>query len=65
MAFTLKNIVPWRSFDEYVAMFALTDEDLRKNILGCGDGPADFNAEITKRGGKIVSAVSRNDKSFP
>ncbi|MFH2047418.1 MAG: SAM-dependent methyltransferase [Pseudomonadota bacterium] len=52
----MKDIVPWgRSFSEYVAMFTLSDEDLAKPILGCGDGPASFNAELTKRGGTIVS----------
>lgn len=56
MAFQLKDIVPWgRSYQEYVAMFALSDDDLAKPILGCGDGPASFNAELTKRGGTIVS----------
>lgn len=57
MPFTLDQVVPWgRSYDEYVAMFALTGEDLRKRILGCGDGPASFNAELTRRGGAVVSA---------
>jgi hypothetical protein len=47
MPFTLDQIVPWgRSFDEYVRMFSLTPDDLDKNILGCGDGPASFNAAI-------------------
>jgi hypothetical protein len=56
MAFQLKDIVPWgRSFSEYVAMFALSDDDLAKPIVGCGDGPASFNADLTRRGGKIVS----------
>lgn len=56
MAFQLKDIVPWgRNFSEYVSMFALSDDDLSKSILGCGDGPASFNAEFTRRGGKIVS----------
>ncbi len=56
MAFQLKEIVPWgRSFSEYLAMFALSDDDLTKHILGCGDGPASFNAALTKRGGRIVS----------
>ena len=36
-------------------MFALSDDVLSKAILGCGDGPASFNAEFTKRGGRIVS----------
>lgn len=56
MAFKLKQIVPWgRSFQEYVDMFALSQDDLTRPILGCGDGPAGFNAELTKRGGTVVS----------
>ena len=56
MSFQLKDIVPWgRSFAEYVSMFALSADDLNKRILGCGDGPASFNAELTKRGGTVVS----------
>lgn len=56
MSFSLKNVVPWgRSFDEYVTMFALSDEDLAKKIVGCGDGPASFNCTLTKRGGSVVS----------
>ena len=56
MSFQLKEIVPWgRSFQEYVAMFALSEKDLGKRILGCGDGPASFNVELTKRGGTVVS----------
>lgn len=52
----LAEIVPWgRSFAEYQAMFALEAEDLGKKILGCGDGPACFNAELTARGGDVVS----------
>jgi hypothetical protein len=54
--FTLDEIVPWgRSFDEYRRMFALSDRDLAGFVLGCGDGPASFNAELTRRGGRIVS----------
>ena len=52
----LENIVPWgRSFDEYKEIFSLTETDLNKSILGCGDGPASFNAELTLLGGNIVS----------
>ena len=36
-------------------MFALSDEDLQRRILGCGDGPASFNAEFTALGGNVVS----------
>lgn len=56
MPFALANVVPWgRSFDEYVRMFALTADDLQASILGCADGPAAFNAILSRRGGKVVS----------
>lgn len=56
MPFSLEEVVPWgRSFKEYVAMFALTEADLQKRILGCSDGPAAFNADLTRRDGKIIS----------
>ena len=52
----LTETVPWgRSFDEYCRMFALDAVALERRILGCGDGPASFNAELTARGGRIVS----------
>ena len=41
--------------DEYRRMFALSDDDLRLNIVGCGDGPASFNAEATRRGSRVIS----------
>ncbi len=54
--FKLDDVVPWgRSFDEYVHMFSLTDEDLSERIISCGDGPASFNCELSQRGGSIVS----------
>jgi hypothetical protein len=54
--FTLDQIVPWgRSFDEYRAMFALSDGDLRSTMLGCADGPASFNAGAAARGCRVVS----------
>ena len=53
----LDSIVPWgRSCEEYRSMFNLIDSDLKKSILGCSDGPASFNAELTKCGGNVVSA---------
>ena len=56
MAFTLEQVVPWgRLFDEYRRLFALTDDDLRLKILGCGDGPASFNAAATRQGFSVVS----------
>ncbi|MFT6916567.1 MAG: hypothetical protein ACJAWL_002907 [Motiliproteus sp.] len=55
-AVKLNNIVPWgRSFEEYRSIFGLTDKDLNKRLLGCGDGPACFNSELTRRGGKMLS----------
>jgi hypothetical protein len=56
MSFELDNIVPWgRSFKEYRRMFALSPEDLTGRLLGCGDGPASFNAEATHRDVSVVS----------
>lgn len=56
MTIKYHDIKPWgRSFDEYFRMFSLTPADLRRKILGCGDGPASFNAELTERGGNIIS----------
>jgi len=52
----LQNIVPWgRTLAEYRAMFMLSDEALQGTILGCGDGPASFNAEIKTLGGNVIS----------
>jgi len=56
MAIVLKQVVPWgRSADEYCHMFALSQADLSGRILGAGDGPASFNAELTAKGFKVVS----------
>jgi hypothetical protein len=56
MGFTLEKVVPWgRSYDEYVAMFGLTEADLQLRILGCGDGPAGFNSQLSKLGGQVIS----------
>jgi hypothetical protein len=52
----LNEVVPWgRTLSEYKLMFALSDADLNKSILGCGDGPASFNAEMTELGHSVVS----------
>ena len=54
--FTLSSVVPWgRSYAEYVRMFALGDADLGGRVLGCGDGPASFNAGATRRGSRVIS----------
>lgn len=56
MGFTLDKVVLWgRSYEEYIAMFDLAEQEQILRILGCGDGPASFNAELTKRGGAVVS----------
>lgn len=56
MGFTLDKVVPWgRSYEEYVSMFGLSEADLGLRLLGCGDGPAAFNAALTGSGGQIVS----------
>jgi hypothetical protein len=36
-------------------MFALSERDVELKILGCGDGPASFNAEASRRGWRVVS----------
>jgi hypothetical protein len=52
----LTQTVPWgRSFVEYVRMFALSDRELAQRIVGCGDGPAAFNFEMSKRGHRVIS----------
>ncbi len=77
MAFELEFVVPWgRSYEEYIDMFALSDDDLGKRILGCGDGPAGFNARLTRQGGHVISVdplyacsadeiKTRIDETFP
>lgn len=52
----LEKVVPFgRSMDEYIKIFNLTDADLNKKIIGIGDGPASFNAEMTHLGKSVVS----------
>ena len=56
MDFNYKDIVPWgRSFDEYLDMFNLSEEDLTQDIVGVGDGPASFNFWMYQRGTPIIS----------
>jgi len=56
MAMKLKNVVPLgRSFDEYRLMFNLSKSALDKKIIGVGDGPASFNAEMKEMGKTVVS----------
>ncbi|MBK8807916.1 MAG: SAM-dependent methyltransferase [Bacteroidales bacterium] len=56
MAYELKQVVPWgRTLAEYTKMFSLSDKDLDLKILGVGDGPASFNAEMNTNGKKVIS----------
>ncbi len=52
----LNEVVPWgRTLAEYKLMFNLSETDLNTKILGCGDGPASFNSEMTGLGYSVVS----------
>lgn len=56
MPFSIDRVVPWgRMAAEYLAMFGLDESNLGGRILGCGDGPASFNAEMSARGHTVVS----------
>lgn len=56
MAFTLQEVIPWgRSAEEYRRMFSLGPAEACGRVLGCGDGPASWNAEWTAAGGRAVS----------
>lgn len=56
MVMKLEKVVPFgRSLDEYKSMFALADNALDTKIIGVGDGPTSFNAEMYALGKAIVS----------
>lgn len=56
MPFSIDRVVPWgRSAAEYQAMFDLDEADHGGRILGCGDGPASFNAELSAQRRSVVS----------
>lgn len=56
MSFTLDEIIPWgRSLSEYIKMFNLSPDDLQLKIIGCADGPASFNSEMTERNFSVTS----------
>ena len=47
MKFELEKVVPWgRNLKEYQEIFNLSNDDLDKNIISFGDGPASFNSEL-------------------
>lgn len=52
----LQRTVPWgRDFSEYLEMFSLSSLRAGDTVIGCGDGPASFNAEATSRGICVIS----------
>jgi hypothetical protein len=54
--FHYKDIIPWgRSFNEYLDIFNLSEEDMTRDIVGVGDGPASFNARMSQRGTPLIS----------
>jgi hypothetical protein len=56
MSVELDQIIPWgRSRHEYELMFGLRPDELSVRILGCGDGPASFNAEMSEAGHSVIS----------
>jgi SAM-dependent methyltransferase len=56
MSVVLEEVVPWgRTLDEYRLLFDLSDDDIRSRIIGCGDGPASFNAEMSELGYRVTS----------
>lgn len=56
MTFTIDNVYPWgRTLDEYRRMFDLSPSDLASSIVSLADGPASFNAELSARGGRVLS----------
>jgi len=56
MPIELDKVIPLgRSFEEYVKMFRLTQEELKGKILDCGGGPSSFNYETYIRGGNVIS----------
>ncbi|MDE2665120.1 MAG: SAM-dependent methyltransferase [Acidobacteriota bacterium] len=56
MPFSIDSVIPWgRTLAEYRAMFDLSEGDLGGRILGCGDGPASFNAEMSALDRAVVS----------
>lgn len=55
-----------RNLYEYIKMFSLSAEDLRKSIVDCAGGPSSFNCELTRFRGHVVScdpvyALSRSE----
>ncbi|HEX8523938.1 MAG TPA: hypothetical protein VF669_16920 [Tepidisphaeraceae bacterium] len=53
---TINDTYPWgRNLEEYKSMFSLSRQDLGRRVLACADGPASFNAEMTRLGNSVMS----------
>jgi len=56
MTIPYSDILLWgHSYDAYIRMFALSDEDLKLKILDCCGGPSSFNTLLTQKGGQVIS----------
>lgn len=56
----LDSGVPWgRLSEEYRSMLPSTGKDRKNDIPGCEDGVARCDADLSCRGGSVVSADSR------
>jgi SAM-dependent methyltransferase len=56
MVLKLENVVPWgRALSEYVSMFGLSSGETTARVLDCAGGPSSFNAEMRRRGRRVVS----------
>jgi SAM-dependent methyltransferase len=56
MAMQLDNVVPFgRTLAEYRSMFSLTADDLHRQILDIGAGPASFTAEMFELGYRVTA----------
>jgi len=54
--FQLQTVVPWgRSFQDYLDMLNLSNQDLQLSILDCAGGPASFNAVMKQQGKTVIS----------
>jgi SAM-dependent methyltransferase len=56
MGMQLDRVVPFgRTLAEYRSMFNLTDQDLQRQILDIGAGPASFTAEMSSLGYQVTA----------
>ena len=52
----LRKVTPLgRSFEAYWLMFDLNERDIGRKIIGVGDGPSSFNAEMKELSGNVTS----------